>query len=129
MNKIALILVPFLVACATPTEREMNYWKARGTWVATQEGFNEFLKMDNAQVQGCWDQVPTPEVCDAMLGAAGRQVADGIVDEAELLFIELDGKVSNDTYAEEVMTGLGRASALGLRLMLIYTTAETKGVE
>ena len=118
-----------LAACATPTEREATYWKARGTAVATQSMYNEFLAIDNSQVRGCWDQVPTPEVCDAMLGKAGREVAGGIVDELELLFVDLDGNVSNDTYAEEVMTGLGRASALGLRLMLIYTNAETKGVE
>jgi hypothetical protein len=127
MKKLALILVPLLVACATPTERETNYWKARGTSIATQKMLNQFLEADNAQVQACYDEGKTD--CPAMLGAAGREVADSIVDEMELLFVELEGKVSDDTYAQEVMTGLGRASALGLRLMLIFTNAETKGVE
>lgn len=136
LRSVAVIALGlFVMACATPQERELNYWKARGTWVATQEGFNQFLRVDNAQVENCYQQcsgeVACQVECRPWLKQSGRQVANGIVDEAELLFVELEGKVQDDSYAQEVMTGLGRASALGLRLMLIYTTAETAagGVE
>ena len=139
-NRNQKLLVPILcvaamalAACATPTEREQAYWKARATAAATTQGFNEFLKLDNALVEQCYQECEGDIVCHAecrpMLGRSGRAVADGIADELDLLFVELEGKVTDDSYAQEVMTGLGRASALGLRLMLIYTTAETKGVE
>jgi hypothetical protein len=122
-----------LTACATPSAREETYWKARATAASTTAGFNEFLKLDNALVEQCYSECEGDIVCHAeckpMLGRSGRAVADGIADELDLLFVELEGKVADDSYAQEVMTGLGRASALGLRLMLIYTTAETKGVE
>jgi hypothetical protein len=135
MKKLVILIgvAAVSISCATPTQREETFWKARATAVATTEGFNEFLKLDNALVERCYleceDDIACHAECKPMLNQAGRMVGDAIADELDMLFIELDGKVEDDAYAQEVMTGLGRASALGLRLMLIYTTAETKGVE